>query len=212
MTQQSTSPLLTRVALLVLSTTAESTPSERTFSVAGTISKRRGGGKLLRKTLSYLTLLQRATREKLRGKKRFTRAKRSRKDAQSLETFPLFASPSTSAPIAPPSASALVAMDELSEEFEARLQADAEEVEAMIDAGKLAFIVGDQDDLALLEQEDDLTGLTIIDGRDSDDSDAKDEASHVLEDNDMSFDKLLSDIHGDGAAAIEIDSEAAEVP
>ena len=100
-------------------------------------------------------------------------------------------------------------MDELSEEFEARLQADAEEVEAMIDAGKLAFIVGDQDDVALLEQEDDLTGLTIIDGRDSD---AKDEASHVLEDNDMSFDKLLSDIHGDGAAAIEIDSEAAEVP
>ena len=154
-------------------------------------------------------MLQRATREKLRGKKRFTRAKRSRKDAQSLATFPLFASPSTSAPIAPPSASVLIAMDELSEEFEARLQADAEEVEAMIDAGKLAFIVGDQDDVALLEQEDDLTGLTIIDGRDSD---AKDEASHVLEDNDMSFDKLLSDIHGDGAAAIEIDSEAAEVP
>ena len=99
-------------------------------------------------------------------------------------------------------------MDELSEEFEARLQADAEEVEAMIDTGKLAFIVGDQDDLALLEQEDDLTGLTIIDGRDSDAEDA----GHVLDDDDMSFDKLLSDIHGDGAAAIEIDSEAAEVP
>ena len=206
------------------STCAQYIPSERTFSVAGTISKRRGGGTLSRKTLSYLTLLQRATREKLQGKKRLTRAKRSRKDALpsgtgTPVTFPLFASPATSrtapviaalpVPIAPPSASAFT-MDELSEEFEARLEADAEKVQAMIDAGQLAFIVGDQGDLALLEPEDDLTGLTI-DETSSRDSDAED-ADHVLDDDDMSFDKLLSDIRGEHAAEfIEIDSEAAEV-
>ena len=79
----------------------------------------------------------------------------------------------------------------------------------MIDAGQLAFIVGDQGDLALLEPEDDLTGLTI-DETSSRDSDAGDD--HVLDDDDMSFDKLLSDIRGEHAAEfIEIDSEAAEV-
>ena len=90
--QLSPSPLVTKIALLVLSTSAEATPSERTFSVAGALSKRRGGGKLKPGTLSSLTMLQRVTRNRLEGKTRLTRAKRLKPMAtQPLATQPLAA-------------------------------------------------------------------------------------------------------------------------
>ena len=115
-------------------------------------------------------------------------------------------------------------------------------------AGQLAFIaVGDKVDLergwrslvdpvALLESEDDLPGLTTIDGKSINDAG---DAAHVLDNDDMSFINLLSDIqgpspgaqstlpsertfcaagnifkrrcHGESAAeAVEIDAQAAE--
>ena len=121
--QLSPSPLVTKIALLVLSTSAEATPSERTFSVAGALSKRRGGGKLKPGTLSSLTMLQRVTRNRLDGKTRLTRAKRLKPMAtQPLATQPLATQP-LAAVVAPLSATA-EAMD-TSDEFEARLQADA---------------------------------------------------------------------------------------
>ena len=235
-TQQSANPLLTQVALLVLSTTAEATTSERTFSVAGTVSKKRGGGKLKRMTLSQLTLLQRVTRRRLVGKHRFTRAKRSKKVTEPTVTppvtFPLFAShsvlavpiaapavpiavPVTPSAFAAPTPIAAAATYEIFDEFEARLQAEVDQVEAIINAGQLAFIVGAEGDVAALLQQDLLAGLIIDDPTSSDDADAV----RVLDDDDdLSFDSLLSarqvggavlsSNHGGGAAeAVEIDSE-----
>ena len=148
---------MTRVALLVLSTSAEATPSERTFSVAGTISKRRGGGKLKPSTLSKLTMLQRITRNSLEGKIRLNRTKRFKVIAPA----PLLATTSSPAMAATPSATVVIeAMDDLSDEFEARLQADVEHIEAMIDAGELAFMAGEHGDLELLEQNLNLEVLT----------------------------------------------------
>ena len=238
-TQQSANPLLTQVALLVLSTTAEATTSERTFSVAGTVSKKRGGAKLKRSTLSQLTLLQRVTRGRLRGKYRYTRAKRSKKVTEPLPsgstvtppaTFPLFASHSVSAvPIAAPAAPsafaaptpiAAAATYEIIDEFEARLQAEVDQVEAMINAGQLAFSVGAESDVAALLNQDLLAGVIIIDDPTS--SDDGDAVRVLDDDDDLSVDSLLSarqvggtvlsSNHGGGAAeAVEIDSDL-EVP
>ena len=143
-------PLVTKVALLVLSTSAEATPSERTFSVAGAISKRRGGGKLKPETLSNLTMLQRATRNSLEGKTRLARAKRLK--TMAIQPLPAAAQPLAAALPAAVVAPQVEAMDDFSDEFEARLQADVELIEAMINKGELAFItVGDH--VELLEQD-----------------------------------------------------------
>jgi len=147
-------PLVTKVALLVLSTSAEATPSERTFSVAGAISKRRGGGKLKPETLSNLTMLQRATRNSLEGKTRLARAKRLK--TMAIQPLPAAAQPLAAALPAAVVAPQVEAMDDFSDEFEARLQADVELIEAMINKGELAFItVGDH--VELLEQTLELT-------------------------------------------------------
>ena len=214
------SPLVASVALLVLSTPAEATQSERTFSVAGTQSKRRGGGKLKRSTLSHLTLLKRVIRDRLRGRKRFERTKRARKSAPpSLASgatsgvFPVFAPPSASAVATPsaaavglPSASAATiapAMDELTEEFNSRMEEEAEVIEALIVSGDLAFIVGEEGELSLLEQID-LEGLTAIDEADE---------AQVVDDDALSLDNLLIAFRGGAASnAVEIDDSAPEVP
>ena len=141
---------MTKVALLVLSTSAEATPSERTFSVAGAISKRRGGGKLKPEILSNLTMLQRATRNSLEGKTRLARAKRLK--TMAIQPLPAAAQPLAAALPAAVVAPQVEAMDDFSDEFEARLQADVELIEAMINKGELAFItVGDH--VELLEQD-----------------------------------------------------------
>ena len=216
------SPLVASVALLVLSTPAEATQSERTFSVAGTQSKRRGGGKLKRSTLSHLTLLKRVIRDRLRGKKRNERAKRARKSAPpSLASgstttsgvFPVFAPASASAVATPsaaavglPSASAATvapAMDELTEEFNSRMEEEAEVIEALIVSGDLAFIVGEEGELSLLEQID-LEGLTAIDEADE---------AQVVDDDALSLDNLLIAFRGGAASnAVAIDDSAPEVP
>ena len=71
--------MVASVALLVLLTPAEATQSERTFSVAGTQSKRRGGGKLKRSTLSHLTLLKRVILKRKREKKEKKGGKKEKK-------------------------------------------------------------------------------------------------------------------------------------
>ena len=202
---------MTRVALLVLSTSAEATPSERTFSVAGTISKRRGGGKLKPSTLSKLTMLQRITRNSLEGKNRLNRTKR----LKVIAPAPLLATTSSpSAMAATPSATVVIeAMDDLSDEFEARLQADVEHIEAMIDAGELAFMAGEHGDLELLEQNLNLEVLTssILTS-----SDEARESDVVPDDDDYSLDNLFSAFSGGAAlqAAGSVMSavQASEVP
>ena len=91
-----------------------------------------------------------------------------------------------------------------------------DQVEAMINAGQLAFIVGPEGDVAALLQQDLLAGLNIIDDPTS--SDDADAVRVLDDDDDLSFDSLLSarqvggavlsSNHGGGAAeAVEIDSE-----
>lgn len=207
---------MTRVALLVLSTSAEATPSERTFSVAGTISKRRGGGKLKPSTLSKLTMLQRITRNSLEGKNRLNRTKR----LKVIAPAPLLATTSSpSAMAATPSATVVIeAMDDLSDEFEARLQADVEHIEAMIDAGELAFMAGEHGDLELLEQNLNLEVLTssILTSSILTSSDEARESDVVPDDDDYSLDNLFSAFSGGAAlqAAGSVMSavQASEVP
>ena len=191
--QLSPSPLVTKIALLVLSTSAEATPSERTFSVAWALSKRRGGGKLKPGTLSSLTMLQRVTRNRLEGKTRLTRAKR----LKPMATKPLATQP-LAAVVAPLSATA-EAMDTF-DEFEARLQVDAKLVEAMINKGELAFItVGDDGDLELLEQ--DPVDLELLLKQNPEDANSGDD-----DDDDCSLDILLSVFSG-GAAVKAVGSQ-----
>ena len=203
---------MTRVALLVLCTPAEATLSERTFSVSGAISKRRGGGKLKPSTLSNLTMLQRITRNRLDGKTRLTRAKRSK----IITPAPLATTSLPSAMATPLSATAeSEAMDDLSDEFEARLQADAEQVEAMINAGELAFMVGEHGAVELLEQNLELQNClellstSSVDGSDGvtsrSGSDGIGESDVVSDDDEYSLDKLLSAFSG-GAAVQSVGS------
>ena len=176
---------MTGVALLVLSISAEATPSERTFSVAGTISKRRGGGKLRPSTLSNLTMLQRITRTSLEGKNRLMRVKRLKPATPPLTTASPAAPPLTTASLTN-TVMEIEVMENLSDNFEARLQAEAEQVEVMINAGELAFMVGDQGDLELLEQ-----NLELFTSSD----DGIVDESHVLDDDDCSLDNLLSSVN-----------------
>ena len=89
--------------------------------------------------------------------------------------------------------------DEFSEEFEARLEAELEHIEEMIVAGDLAFIVGDQGVLSLLEQHD-LEGLTAID-------DAHE--GRFFDDDEMSLNNLLLVVGRGGASeAVEIHADA----
>jgi hypothetical protein len=195
--QLSANPIVTKVALLILSTSAEATPSERTFSVAGTISKRRGGGRLKPGTLSNLTMLQRITRNNFEGKIRSTRAKR----LKTVATQPL-ATASLAAVVAAVALPSATAVDDLSEEFEARLQADVEQVEAMIDAGELAFITGEDGDLELQLLEQNIELLTSADLVNFDDGD-----------DEYSLDNLLSAFSGaQQPGSLMSAVEASEVP
>ena len=118
-------------------------------------------------------------------------------------------------PIPAPASASTIAAAAL-DEFENRVQAEVEEVEAMIDAGELAFIrseASDGDVVALLQQ----------DNIPSSDDEADAQVHHFSDDSDddMSFDNLLSAEslvgtanHGGGAAEapIEIGDNDAQVP
>ena len=209
------SQLVATVALLVLSTPAEATPSERTFSVAGTTSKRKGGAKLKRSTLSHLTLLKRVIRDRLKGRKRLERAKRPKKSATAPGVFSVFAPPSTSVVAPPPlavaaappstSAATIPPMDELTEDFEARMEEESQTIEALIVSGDLAFEIGDQGELSLLEQHE-LDGLTGLD--------VETEEGQVVDNDLLTFDNFLLAYSRGGVSndAVEIDANTTEVP
>ena len=140
-------------------------------------------------------MLQRITRTSLERKNRLMRMKRLKPATPPLTTASPATPPLTTAsPAAPPLTTAsltntvmeIEVMENLSNNFEARLQAEAEKVEVMINAGELAFMVGDQGDLELLEQ-----NLELFTSSD----DGIVDESHVLDDDDCSLDNLLSSVN-----------------